>query len=89
MSEAIIVAGMHTLTIEEIVALKAFVAKVKDTFMTEGVHYMVFGEGDKSKNMLIKPGIEVLLMAFRLSPVRQRSQAFQVNQTVAATLEAT
>ena len=68
MSEAIIVAGMHTLTIEEIIALKAFVAKVKDTFMTEGVHYMVFGEGDKAKNMLIKPGIEVLLMAFRLSP---------------------
>ena len=68
MSEAIIVAGMHTLTIEEITALKAFVAKVRDTFMTEGVHYMVFGEGDKAKNMLIKPGIEVLLMAFRLSP---------------------
>lgn len=68
MSESVIVAGLHTLTIEEMAHLKGFVKKLKDEFMTEKVHYITLGEGEKAKQMLVKAGVEVLLMAFRLSP---------------------
>ena len=68
MPESIIVAGLHTLTIEEMIHLKGFVRELKDKFMTEGLHYIKLGEGDKAKPMLVKAGIEILMVAFRLSP---------------------
>ena len=68
MPESIIVAGLHTLTIEEMIHLKGFVRELKDKFMTEGLHYIRLGEGDKAKPMLVKAGIEILMVAFRLSP---------------------